>query len=43
MFMIYLDNIVCGQLIENVQQQSYCVILFDEIEKGHPYEFGIFC
>ncbi|CAF2814163.1 unnamed protein product [Rotaria sp. Silwood2] len=35
--MIYLlDNVVCGQLIEDVQQQPYAVILFDEVEKGHP-------
>ncbi|CAF3091008.1 unnamed protein product [Rotaria sp. Silwood2] len=30
------DNVVCGQLIEDVQQQPYAVILFDEVEKGHP-------
>lgn len=35
--MIYLlDNVVCGQLIEDVQQQPYAVILFDEVEKGLP-------
>ncbi|CAF3730387.1 unnamed protein product [Rotaria sp. Silwood1] len=30
------DNVVCGKLIEDVQNQLYNVILFDEVEKGHP-------
>ncbi|CAF3940191.1 unnamed protein product [Rotaria sordida] len=30
------DNVVCGQLIEEVQNQLYNVILFDEVEKGYP-------
>ncbi len=30
-----------GQLTEAVRRKSYCVILFDEIEKAHPEVFNI--
>ncbi|MEK7874504.1 MAG: ATP-dependent Clp protease ATP-binding subunit, partial [Chloroflexota bacterium] len=30
-----------GQLTESVRRKSYCVILFDEIEKAHPDVFNI--
>ena len=30
-----------GQLTEAVRRRPYCVILFDEIEKGHPDVFNI--
>src|SRR5580658_3002980 len=30
-----------GQLTEAVRRRPYCVILFDEIEKAHPYVFNV--
>ena len=30
-----------GQLTEKVRRKPYSVVLFDEIEKGHPYIFNI--
>ena len=30
-----------GQLTEAVRRRPYCVVLFDEVEKAHPYVFNV--
>lgn len=32
----YVDSEAGGQLTERVRQQPYIIVLFDEVEKGHP-------
>ena len=37
----YVGYYEAGQLTEKVRRKPYCVILFDEIEKAHPYVLNI--
>ena len=37
----YVGYDEAGQLTEKVRRKPYCVILFDEIEKAHPYVLNI--
>ncbi|MCQ5209200.1 AAA family ATPase, partial [Bacteroides thetaiotaomicron] len=37
----YVGNDEGGQLTEAIRRKPYSVVLFDEIEKGHPDVFNI--